>query len=207
MNRYCTLLVASALLSAGPWLAAAAQSTTPAPKVTSRTPAASSTNSKSVQLGKVNVNGIRELVRSLQTVKVALKEPFSSSADKANVTVCRFIHGAGHTSAEERMGASLDCGSNSWYTWRKDACHLALMAKEYGNCADGQLTSAAYKRNGAWHSVRYFNLTQLMYLRQLLKKLPPPGSSEKIIVEWSQQNSVKPANNTGSTPPSAVPLR
>ncbi|HET7649892.1 MAG TPA: hypothetical protein VFL15_04235 [Gammaproteobacteria bacterium] len=160
---------------AAPAVRAAAADGPAAPPASSSTAKPASTN-----LGKVQVTGIKQLVRTLQTVKVALNQPFSTSPDKADVVVCRIIHSHGELHVAARMGAILECGTNSWFTSRRDAYHQS------GNTGDALADAPdtpVYERKGAWHSVRVLSLQQVQALRSLLNKLPPPDSPQKILVE------------------------
>ncbi len=153
------------------------------PNNISSPPAASRTTPQSSELGKINVTATRELIKTLRVVKVALNEPYSSSPDKANVMVCRIITGHGHVNVEERMGAVLECGSNSWFTWKRDKCRNS---QNIGDCAaddPSDASSTAYKRKGAWHSMRELNFKQLAALRKLLKTLPVPGKGQVVVVD------------------------
>jgi hypothetical protein len=154
-------------------------STNAASATTAKNPSGASTEkTQTANLGKINVTALRELVKTLQVVKVALKQPLSSDPAQANTVVCRIITGHGHLHVEERMGAVLKCFSNSWYFWQQDACHNAGIAQ----CASG-LEGSAYKRPGAWVSDRTLNFQQLMHFRQLLKDLPEPGEGEVVVVD------------------------
>lgn len=142
--------------------------------------AASTTGIPAHKLGKVEVKGtaaIKAEVRALQTIKVALKKPFSDDPAKAGATVCRIIHRSRGVHVAERMGAILECGSNSWFTWRRSNCQNEGIAA----CA-AQLPTSTYKRKGAWHKERAISLTQVMQLRKLVATLPPPDSTRTIIV-------------------------
>ncbi|MGB9429710.1 MAG: hypothetical protein WCC11_07530 [Gammaproteobacteria bacterium] len=140
---------------------------------------ANSAKTQTANLGKINVTAMRELVKTLQVVKVALNEPFSTSRDKADVVVCRIIEGHGYLNVQERMGAVLECGTNSWFTWQSDKCRIGGLAA----CTPNGTLTAAYKRKGAWHSMRALNLRQVMALRQLLKELPAPGKGNVVVVD------------------------
>ncbi|MGH8415286.1 MAG: hypothetical protein ACRESX_11205 [Gammaproteobacteria bacterium] len=156
-----------------------AANNTPPATVATRQSTPSATNGQNVKLGKINVTAMKELVKSLEVVKVALNEPFSTNRDKADVVVCRIIEGHGHVHVEERMGAVLECGTNSWFTWHKDRCRIGGLAA----CTPNGTGAAAFKRKGAWHSMHALSLTQLMHLRQLLKELPPPGKGDVVLVD------------------------
>lgn len=180
MSGYFRLLPAAILLSAAPLLQAASPpaASTAAPAAGTHVQAQTGTKPASVELGKVNVKAMRELIRSLEVVKVALKQPFSSDPAEANTVVCRIIQSHGHLNVQERIGAVLECGTNSWFTWRKDACRNVGLAQ----CASGSY-GLAFKRQGAWHSMRPLNLRQVMYMRQLLKTLPKPGKGDVVVLD------------------------
>ncbi|MDE2071113.1 MAG: hypothetical protein KGJ04_07630 [Gammaproteobacteria bacterium] len=180
MSSYFRLLPAAFLLSAAPLLQAAPApgESTAAPSAGTQAPPQSSVKPTSIELGKVNVKAMRELIRSLEVVKVALKQPFSNDPAQANTVVCRIIQSHGQLRVEERMGAVLECGTNSWFMWRKDACRNVGLAQ----CASGSF-GLAFKRQGAWHSLRPLNLRQVMYMRQLLKALPEPGKGDVVVLD------------------------
>lgn len=182
MSRYFSLLTAAILLSAAPLLQAAPPPSAPTAAPTAGTHAQTHTlpgaKPASAELGEVRVKGMRELIRSLEVVKVALKQPVSSDPAQANTVVCRIITGHGHPIVEERMGAVLQCGTNSWYLWRKDTCRNAGIAQ----CGSGA-PGSAFKRPGAWVSYRALNFRQLMHMRQLLKELPEPGKGDVVVLD------------------------
>lgn len=151
----------------------------PPATVTTGPGAASAKRSQSANLGKINVTATRELIKTMQVVKVALNQPFSNSSDKADVVICRIITGHGHLDVQERMGAVLECGTNSWFTWQRASCNSDGLAA----CTTGGPGAAAYKRKGAWHSMRALNLQQLMALRELLKELPAPGKGDVVVMD------------------------
>jgi len=171
---------------------------TPAGPSGNATPPSSSANvntkSKTTNLGKINVTAMRELIKTLQVVKVALNEPHSTSRDKANVVVCRIITGHGHMAVQERMGAVLECGTNSWYTWHSDKCRIGSWAA----CTPNGLPAAAYKRKGAWHSMHALNFQQLMALRALLSKLPAPGKGGVVVVDKNGKAVMTVKESAGS---------
>lgn len=171
---------------------------TPAGPSGNATPLSSSANvntkSKITNLGKINVTAMRELIRTLQVVKVTLNEPFSSSRDKADTVVCRIITGHGHMHMQERMGAVLECGTNSWFTWKRDTCHDRYPV----GCISNGPGAAAYKRKGAWHSMHTLNLQQVMAMRALLKKLPAPGKGEVVVVDKNGKAMMTIKESAGS---------
>ena len=152
-----------------------AESTT----VTTTPNATSAKESQNANLGNINVTATRELIKTMQVVKVALNQSFSNSSDMADVVVCRIISGHEHMDVQERMGAVLECGTNSWFTWQRETCRNGGLAA----CAPNGAGAAAYKRKSAWHSMRALNLQQLMALRELLKELPAPGKGDVVVVD------------------------
>jgi len=134
---------------------------------------------QNADLGNINVTATRELIKTMQVVKVALNQPFSNSSDKADEVVCMIISGHGYLDVQERMGAVLECGTNSWFTWQRATCKNGGLVA----CTTGGHGAAAYKRKGAWHSMRTLNLQQLMALRKLLKELPAPGQGDVVLVD------------------------
>lgn len=134
---------------------------------------------QNADLGTINVTATRELIKTKQVVKIALNQPFSNSSDKAIEVVCRIITGHGHLDVQERMGAVLEGGTNSWFTWPRATCTNGGLAA----CTTGVPGTAAYKRKVAWHSMRVLNLQQLMALRMLLMELPAPGQGDVEVVD------------------------
>lgn len=180
-NLSSVLLTAALVLSSG----ASARADTPASNASPATtaagsPAPSTKEAQTTNLGEISVTAMKELVKTLQVVKVALDEPYSDSRDKADVVVCRIIQGHGHLNVEERMGAVLECGTNSWFTWQHERCRNAA---DMAACASDVSTASAYKRKDAWHSMRALNLRQVQALRKLLTALPPPGKGEVVVVD------------------------
>jgi hypothetical protein len=183
-------LLATALLIQTATPSAYADTAMPGTSSIAATAAPAATSAKTptaANLGKVKVTATRQLIKTLQVVKVALHEPYSDSPGKANEVVCRIITGHGHLNVEERMGAVLECGTNSWFTWERERCQNSL---DLATCAS-QTASAAYKRKGAWHSMRALNLKQLGALRQLLNTLPAPGKGQVVVVDKNGKTVVK----------------
>ncbi|HEX6550737.1 MAG TPA: hypothetical protein VF117_08690 [Gammaproteobacteria bacterium] len=150
-------------------------------------PAAHAASNSTTKLSKIQVTGVKQLIRTLQTVKVALNQPFSTSPDKADVVVCRITHDHGELGTEARMGAILECGTNSWFTARRDAYH---QSGDTANAVADAPNTPVYERKGAWHSVRTLSLQQVQALRKLLNKLPTPDSNKRVLVEMN--GSAKP---------------
>lgn len=128
-------------------------------------------------VGVTGVAAIKGAVRALQEIKVALKRPISSDPADANLTVCKIDHQARGVYVQERMGAIIECGSTSWWLYRRDNCESQSLA----DCAAG-LPTSTFKRAGMWHNFRALNLRQVMALRSLTDTLPPPSSTRTIVV-------------------------
>ena len=124
-----------------------------------------------VNLNNVQVKGIKELVRTLQIVKIALKRPYDNNPKHVDDMVCELKTG---------LRPSLDCGTQGWYRMRRTKWQLAFAC----GC-DAESPTIGHP----WHSVHYLSHTQLMYLRRLLGRLPPPGSAQNILV--SMDNTTK----------------
>lgn len=133
-------------------------------------------------LAPVAVTGVAAVkaeVHALQEIKVALKRPISGDPRDANLTVCQ-LEVQSHDVREQKtglMGVMLECGSNSWWLYRRDNCQSQSIA----DCASGLQTST-FKREGMWHNMRFLNFRQVMVLRKLTDTLPPPGSTRTIVV-------------------------
>lgn len=204
MNRYCALLAASILLSAGPWLAATAQSATPAPARSTQVRAPSATQPASIELGKVNVTAMRRMIETLQQVKVALRRPFDDNPKHVNDMVCRL-----HVDASVHSVAHLECGNEGWFSSRRDIVSRALgggwvnagqegMERAFAaNSEAGNGPSPEYGH--PWHSVRTLTPTQLMYVRQILNALPAPGQGEVTVFDKNGKTVmvIKPDKSSG----------
>lgn len=114
------------------------------------------------ELGKVNVKATRQLVQTLQQVKVALKRPFDPSRNLEDAMVCRLWHG--------RMSGALECGTEGWFTRRRDDAQRAWRGM-----------GPAPVIGHPWHSMHPLNYRQMMVFRKLLKEFPPPGSVVQIV--------------------------
>ncbi|MDE2345365.1 MAG: hypothetical protein KGL13_02745, partial [Gammaproteobacteria bacterium] len=104
---------------------------------------------------------MKNMVEALRQVKVALHTPFSDNPKLVDQMVCRF----GTNQPGHRTAGILECGTQGWYSMRREATQLELLT--------GQ--AAVPNRGHPWHGVRILDHTQLLYLRKLLKVLPPPA--------------------------------
>lgn len=129
--------------------------------------ASSGKTAQTAHLGKINVTAMKKLVQTLQQVKVALNRPFTDRPKDVDQMVCHFQAGALYGEP------SLACGTQGWYSMRRTASQLAWMTG----------AAAVPTLGHPWHRVRQLNYRQLMYLRKLLKALPPPGKGEVVVVD------------------------
>ena len=197
MNRYCTWLAASALLLASPWLAAAAQSTTPA--TAASTQAQARAQPVTMELGKVNVKAIRELVKTMQQVKVALKRPFDNNPKHVDEMVCRL-----HPVSFRHNQQVLECGSQGWFSSRRDITQRALVGGDWQRAANADSEVAndgpSQEYGHPWHAIHALTGTQLMYFRQVLNALPAPGQGVVTIYDKNGNAvmTIKPGEQSGS---------
>ncbi len=128
-----------------------------------------SNQSHNTELGNINVKAMQHLVKALQQVKVALHTPFSDNPRLVDQMVCLL----GSNQPGHRSTPILECGTQGWYSMQREATQLVLLS--------GQ--ASVPDHGHPWHTVRVLNHTQLMYLRQLLKDLPPPATDVQVIEE------------------------
>lgn len=114
MNRYQHLMACGLVMSAL-WLPAghAAGAPVSGPAARDQTVA--------IQLGKVTVRGEKQIIETLQAIKVALNQPNSSDPRLANVVVCRL---------RSKMGSHvvklLTCATNNTLNKRRSITQLAM---------------------------------------------------------------------------------
>ncbi len=80
----------------------------------------------SMNLGAIHVEGERQVIETLQAIKIALNRPFSPGRAHENDVVCR-IH-----KAMGRAVEYLDCATNRYYTARREITQTAMMVAESG---------------------------------------------------------------------------
>ena len=74
-------------------------------------------------LGKVEVHGEANIVKTLQAIKVGLEQPYSNDPKLANVVVCRLQDQAG-----SHIRQWLICGTNRVLSQQRAALHIAMDA-------------------------------------------------------------------------------
>ena len=201
MNRYCTLLAASVLLAASPWLAAAAQSTTSVPAAGMQAQVQPGAKPVTMELGKVNVKAMRELVKTMQQVKVALKRPYDNNPKHVDDMVC-LLHPVSFRHNQE----VLECGNQGWFSSRRDITQRALAGAsgdwQRAANADSEVANdgPSTEHGHPWHAIRALTGTQLMYFRQVLNALPAPGQGVVTVFDKNGKvvTTIKPDAQSGS---------
>jgi hypothetical protein len=74
-------------------------------------------------LGKVEVRGEKNIIKTLQAIKVGLRQPYSTDPKLANVVVCRLQDEPG-----SHLKQWLICGSNRILAANRNALHTAMTA-------------------------------------------------------------------------------
>ncbi len=93
-------------------------------------------------LGKVEVHGKTNIVKTLQAIKVGLEQPYSNDPKLANVVVCRLQDQAG-----SHIRQWLICGTNRTLSQQRAALHIAMdAAVTAGSSVEGAtcMTSDCY---------------------------------------------------------------
>ncbi|HSN18702.1 MAG TPA: hypothetical protein VLV87_10915 [Gammaproteobacteria bacterium] len=88
--------------------------------------AASQGDIPTLYLGKLPITGQQHIVDTLLAIKMALKEPMSDSADKADKVVCRINKGTGD------MREYLDCATNRDLAARHEFSQEQMLARRNG---------------------------------------------------------------------------
>ena len=133
----------------------------------------------SMNLGAIHVEGERQIIETLQAIKIALNRPFSPGRAHENDVVCR-IH-----KAMGRAVEYLDCATNRYYTARREITQTAMVIGESDNAAEGLTcaSSACYENvfaalNEGLSRIRGHQLhvqVNAGALKALLAKVPYPA--------------------------------
>lgn len=97
-----------------------------------------------IYLGTVKVTGQKQIVATLQAIKVGLKMPYSSDPKLANVVVCRLVD-----EADSHIKQWLICGTNRVLGTQRDALHLAMDVAVTAGASTGSancVSAARYTR-------------------------------------------------------------
>lgn len=134
-------------------------------------------------LGRVQVTGEKNIFLTLQSIKVALLRPYSSSPRDADLVVCRI---------EKSMSEAvdyLDCDTNRNYAAQRDASQLAFMTAQGRSSGGGSnQISEIWNQTLASEEVLLANLVTTQpghklhvpvnggAFRKLLDRLPMPAA-------------------------------
>ncbi len=157
-----------------------------------------------IKLGKVTVHG-QKVIRVLQAIKIALREPVSSDPKLANAVVCRI-----HNAMGSRVRQILTCGTNAALLTRTSEFQTAAIvavSSEMGTVKGACISAACYTQvfgpiNSVLAAQRNGILTQAINgpaFRAMLEKLPMPvpariavyvAASPATLVTGQGQNEV-----------------
>ena len=138
-------------------------------------------SSQTAKLGTVHVEGLRELVKTLQQIKIALKRPIESNPRHLDDMVCIIHSGRAGDSIHNRTDAVLECGTEGWFSMQMDAESLAAAQGYYG--PNAQWHASVVTLGHPWHTEKVLSFKQLAVFRKLIKKIPPPGKGVVKVVE------------------------
>jgi hypothetical protein len=150
------------LLLALPWVRADADAPTPAP--------AAATGK--LELGSIDVRGIKATVELLEDMKLAIKRPFDNAPAHYDDMVCLIKDNDGFRA----QGAVLECGTQGWFSMQRAIYHRDMTLNGHPDLA----TTA--NLGHPWHVERLLNHEQLAALRQVLGMLPAPGKGDVEVV-------------------------
>ncbi len=150
-------------------------------------------------LGKVEVHGEANIVKTLQAIKVGLEQPYSNDPKLANVVVCRLQDQAG-----SHIRQWLICGTNRTLSQQRAALHIAMdAAVTAGSSVEGAtcMTSACYAQvfavmNETLNSLPGHYLQTGVNgsaLHGLLEKIPYPAAYAKPTMPAPKSNAAPSA--------------
>jgi hypothetical protein len=142
-----------------------------------------------LQLGTVQVQGNEQIIQTLHAIKLALRAPFSDSAEHADDVVCRI---------DKQLGDAreyLDCSTNRDYTRRRDDTQLEIL-KHLGDPSGGDPLAMFVAKQPDHHVHAAVNGAALQaLLTHIPDVLPAPDAKKPAIV---------PAASTQKAPASAT---
>jgi hypothetical protein len=163
------LIVLAAVLSllATTLTADAGQDKTTAPSPHSKQP--------SIHLGKIQVKGEKQIIKVLQSIKLALRQPYSDDPKLANVVVCRIKNDIG-----SHANQLLICATNHTLSERREVTRTALTVMISGPTGGGEDAEL-----DVLHSMLMGLPDNYLHapvngpaLQALLKKIPDPTVAE-----------------------------
>ncbi len=156
---------------------------------------ATQNDNATMYLGKVEVHGQANIVKTLQAIKVGLEQPYSNDPKLANVVVCRL-----QNQASSHIRQWLICGTNHVLSQQRAALHIAMdAAVTAGSSVEGAtcMTSACYAQvfavmNETLNSLPGHYLQTGVNgsaLHGLLQKIPYPAA-------YAKSTALPPATTT-----------
>ncbi|HEY1772531.1 MAG TPA: hypothetical protein VGH91_04995 [Gammaproteobacteria bacterium] len=146
-------------------------------------PAAGS-DAETMYLGKIEVKGQKNIVRTLQAIKIALSRPISVDPADAQAIVCRIEKPLGEVSEY------LECATNEDYTKQRDAIHRS-MESTFGSPL--QCTGRCSEDNWLQHLVakqadsRIHMRVDGPAFRKLIRGIPVPADTTVVAPASASQ--------------------
>lgn len=156
------ILLALALVLSG---TARADASTTAPAATGK-----------LELGGIDVKGIRATVELLEDMKLAIKRPFDNDPAHYDDMVCLIKENDGFRA----QGAVLECGTQGWFNMQRTVSERDMTLSAHPDLV------ATTTLGHPWHVERLLNHQQLAALRQVLGVLPAPGKGDVEVVTDEQ---------------------
>lgn len=130
-----------------------------------------------MHLGKIEVRGQKHVLKTLQAIKVGLRQPYSTSPRLANVVVCRLQDKAG-----SHIMQWLICGTNRILSANRDAMHTMMISAGSDTDANNSMgvSTVSPTFTETLNSQRGHYLKTLVNgpgLRSLLEKIPYPPAA------------------------------
>ncbi|MDE2234917.1 MAG: hypothetical protein KGL13_02740 [Gammaproteobacteria bacterium] len=135
---------------------------------------ASANDQPVIKLGKIRAKGEKQIIKLLQTIKVALQQPYSSEPKLANVVVCRITNDIGNHAVKP-----LSCATNRTHAIRQNLYQIGMLTPIPASKDDGEVRAGVLSD---YLMMLPSNKLQAPVngpaLRALLKKIPDPSPSK-----------------------------